>query len=49
LTAEGIIKIYTTMKVDAVAVAPLDLAAGPDILLVVRSRGFHGSPPISLT
>jgi len=40
LTAEGIIKIYTTMKVDAVAVAPLDLAAGPDILLASQKQGF---------
>ena len=40
MTAEGIIKIYTAMKVDAVAVAPLDLAAGLDILLTSRKQGF---------
>lgn len=40
LIAEGIIKIYTTMKVDAVAVGPLDLAAGPDLLLSSRKQGF---------
>ncbi len=40
LTAEGIIKIYTSMKVDAVAVAPLDLAAGVEILLASQKQGF---------
>jgi len=40
LTAEGIIKIYTAMKVDAAAVAPLDLAAGLEILLTSRKQGF---------
>jgi hypothetical protein len=40
LTAEGIIKIYTSMKVDAVAVAPMDLAAGTELLLASQKQGF---------
>ena len=40
MIAEGIIKIYTSMKVDAVAVAPLDLAAGTEILLASQKQGF---------
>ncbi len=40
LTAEGIIKIYTTMQVDAVAVAPLDLAAGLALLKTSQQQGF---------
>lgn len=40
LTAEGIIKIYTAMQVDAVAVAPLDLAAGLALLQTSQKQGF---------
>ncbi|MBU0665422.1 MAG: hypothetical protein KJ990_12880 [Proteobacteria bacterium] len=40
LTAEGIIKIYTAMKVDAVAVAPLDLASGLALLKTTQQQGF---------
>ena len=40
LTAEGIIKIYSTMQVDAVAVAPLDLAAGLALLKAGQQQGF---------
>jgi hypothetical protein len=39
LTAEGIIKIYTAMQVDAVAVAPLDLASG--LALLQTSISIH--------
>lgn len=40
LTAQGIIKIYTAMQVDAVAVAPLDLAAGLALLKTSQQQGF---------
>lgn len=40
LTAEGIIKIYAAMQVDAVAVAPLDLAAGLALLQTSQKQGF---------
>lgn len=40
LTAEGIIKAYTAMQVDAVAVAPLDLAAGLALLQTSQKEGF---------
>jgi 2',3'-cyclic-nucleotide 2'-phosphodiesterase (5'-nucleotidase family) len=40
LTAEGILKIYTTMKVDVVAVGPLDLAAGLTFLKTSQKQGF---------
>ena len=40
LTAEGIIKIYRTMKVDAVAVGPLDLASGLELLTSSQQQGF---------
>ncbi len=40
LTAAGIIKIYSTMKVDAVAVGPLDLAAGLAFLQASQKQGF---------
>jgi 2',3'-cyclic-nucleotide 2'-phosphodiesterase (5'-nucleotidase family) len=40
LTAEGIITIYTTLKVDAVAVGPLDLAAGLALLQTSHKKGF---------
>ena len=40
LTAEGIIKIYTAMQVDAVAVAPLDLASGLALLQTSQKQGF---------
>ncbi|MBA3005234.1 MAG: hypothetical protein KKB91_04225 [Proteobacteria bacterium] len=40
LTAAGIIKIYTAMKVDAVAVAPLDLASGLALLQTSQKQGF---------
>lgn len=40
LTAEGIIRIYTTMKVDAVAVGPLDLAAGLAFLQTSQKQGL---------
>jgi 2',3'-cyclic-nucleotide 2'-phosphodiesterase (5'-nucleotidase family) len=40
MIAEGIIKIYTAMKVDAVAVGPFDLAAGLDLLQTSFKHGF---------
>jgi 2',3'-cyclic-nucleotide 2'-phosphodiesterase (5'-nucleotidase family) len=40
LTAEGIIKIYAAMQVDAVAVAPLDLASGLALLQTSQKQGF---------
>ncbi len=40
LTAEGIIKIYTAMKVDGVAIGPFDLAAGLDLLHNSQKQGF---------
>jgi hypothetical protein len=40
VTAAGIIKIYDTMKVDAVAVGPLDLAAGTAFLQASKKQGF---------
>ncbi len=40
LTAEGIIAIYTAMQVDGVAVGPLDLAAGLDLLHSSHKQGF---------
>lgn len=40
LTAEGIIKIYTAMQVDAVAVGPLDLASGLSLLQTSQQQGF---------
>lgn len=38
--AEGIIGIYSAMQVDAVAVGPLDLAAGAELLLTSQKQGF---------
>ncbi len=40
LTAAGIIKIYRTMQVDAVAVAPFDLASGLELLTTSQQQGF---------
>ncbi len=40
LTAQGIIKAYTAMQVDAVAVGPLDLAAGLALLKTSQQQGF---------
>lgn len=40
LTAEGIIRIYRTMKVDAVAVGSLDLASGLALLKGSKQEGF---------
>jgi 2',3'-cyclic-nucleotide 2'-phosphodiesterase (5'-nucleotidase family) len=40
LTADGIIKAYTAMHVDAVAVGPLDLAAGIGLLQTSQQQGF---------
>jgi 2',3'-cyclic-nucleotide 2'-phosphodiesterase (5'-nucleotidase family) len=40
LNAEGIIKAYTAMQVDAVAVGPLDLAAGLALLQTSQKQGF---------
>lgn len=40
LTAAGIIKIYTAMQVDAVAVGPLDLASGLAFLQASQRQGF---------
>ncbi|HSO10331.1 MAG TPA: hypothetical protein VLR45_10115, partial [Desulfoprunum sp.] len=40
ITATGIMDIQQLMAVDAVAVGPHDLAAGIDLLLAARSKGF---------
>ena len=40
ITASGIMDIQQLMAVDAVAVGPHDLAAGIDLLLAGRSKGF---------
>jgi hypothetical protein len=40
LTAEGIIKAYSAMQVDAVAVGPFDLAGGIALLQTSKKQGF---------
>ena len=40
LTAQSIIKAYTAMQVDAVAVGPFDLAAGLALLQTSQKQGF---------